>query len=256
MEEVLRAETIDHALIITIDRPEARNAINPKVAQEIEGQLDRLELDQNLWIGILTGSPPVFSAGADLKEIAAGNGDKLSTTKGGFAGIARRQRRKPLIAAVEGPALAGGCEIVLACDLIVASNQATFGLPEVKRSLVAGAGGLFRLFDRLPASIATEMVLTGNPITAAMATQHGMINRLCQDGTALETALGLARQICENAPLSVWESLGVMQFAQRHRDSELFKASSDALMNVMNSDDLNEGLQAFIEKRPPKWVGK
>ncbi|NNN13111.1 MAG: crotonase/enoyl-CoA hydratase family protein [Acidimicrobiaceae bacterium] len=256
MEEVVRAETIGRVLVVTLNRPDARNAINAAVAKEIEEQLDRLERDHSLWVGVLTGSPPAFSAGADLKEIAAGQGAKLSTARGGFAGIVERSRKKPLIAAVEGAALAGGCEIVLACDLIVAGQSASFGLPEVKRSLVAGGGGLFRLFDRLPSSIATEMILTGNPIAAPVAEQFGMVNRLSGDGNALEAALNLAEQICENAPLSVWESLGVTQHYKQSRDAELFKRSSEALIRVMQSEDLNEGLRAFIEKRAPNWAGK
>ncbi len=256
MGEVVRAETIGRVLVVTLNRPEARNAINGEVAQEIEDQLDRLERDQSLWVGVLTGSPPAFSAGADLKEIAAGRGVTLSTTKGGFAGIVERRRKKPLIAAVEGAALAGGCEIVLACDLIVAGQSASFGLPEVKRSLVAGAGGLFRLFDRLPSNIAIEMILTGNPIKAPVAEQFGLVNRLCGDGNALKSALNLAEQICENAPLSVWESLAVTQLYKQSRDAELFKRSNEALNRVMQSEDLNEGLRAFIEKRRPNWAGK
>src|SRR5919106_352169 len=161
--------------VIKINRPEARNAINGEVAQGIEDAIDEVEADDGTWVGILTGEPPVFSAGADLKEINAGNAAKLQTQRGGFAGIVQRERTKPIIAAVDGPALAGGTEIVLACDLVVASTSATFGIPEVKRSLVAGAGGLFRLGRKLPLNIAMELAVTGDPITAEVAHHHGLV---------------------------------------------------------------------------------
>src|SRR3989442_14881612 len=155
--------------VLTINRPEARNAVNGEVAQGMEGGIDRLEDDPEVWAGVVAGEGPVFSAGADLKVIAAGSPAELQTERGGFGGIARRERTKPLVAAVDGPALAGGCEIALACDLIVASKNAAFGLPEVKRSLVAAAGGLFRLPRALPPKVAMEVVLTGDPITAERA---------------------------------------------------------------------------------------
>ena len=154
---------------ITLRRPEARNAVNADVAHGVEDAIDRLEADPDVWVGIIAGDGPVFSAGADLKEIAAGRVADLETERGGFGGIARRDRDKPMIAAVDGPALAGGCEIVLACDLVVASRQAAFGLPEVKRSLVAAAGGLFRLPRKLPRNIALEIIMTGDPIDGAGA---------------------------------------------------------------------------------------
>ena len=154
---------------ITLRRPEARNAVNADVAHGVEDAIDRLEADPDVWVGIIAGDGPVFSAGADLKEIAAGRVADLETERGGFGGIARRDGDKPMIAAVDGPALAGGCEIVLACDLVVASRQAAFGLPEVKRSLVAAAGGLFRLPRKLPRNIALEIIMTGDPIDGAGA---------------------------------------------------------------------------------------
>src|SRR5437764_4501902 len=156
-------EVRGHTAVLTINRPEARNAVNADVANGMEAAIDRMEDDPDVWIGVVTGEGTVFSAGADLKAIASGQAGGLSTKKGGFAGIATRQRRKPIIAAVDGPALAGGCEIALACDLIVASRQAAFGLPEVKRSLVAAAGGLFRLPRALPRNLAPEIALTGHP---------------------------------------------------------------------------------------------
>src|SRR4051794_8439746 len=164
--------------VMRINRPEARNAINPEVAAGIEAGIDQIENDPETWVGVLTGEGSVFCAGADLKAIAAGQGASLETERGGFGGITRRERPKPLIAAVDGPALAGGCELALACDLIVASRAAAFGLPEVKRSLVAAAGGMFRLPRNLPPNIAMEVVLTGDPIPAERAHQHGLVNEL------------------------------------------------------------------------------
>src|SRR4030095_12030880 len=155
--------------VVKINRPEARNAVNGAVAQGIEDAIDKIEADDSIWVGILTGEPPVFCAGADLKEINAGNAGALQTQRGGFGGITQRERTKPIIAAVDGPALAGGTEIVLSCDLVVASTTATFGIPEVKRSLVAGAGGLFRLGRKIPLNIAMELTLTGDPIDATRA---------------------------------------------------------------------------------------
>src|SRR5688572_5653657 len=158
--------------VIKINRPEARNAVNGAVAQGIEDAIDQIEADDSVWVGIITGEPPVFCAGADLKEINSGNAGALATSRGGFAGIVQRERTKPIIAAVDGPALAGGTEIVLSCDLVVASTTATFGIPEVKRSLVAGAGGLFRLGRKIPLNVAMELAPTGHPIDAATAQHH------------------------------------------------------------------------------------
>src|SRR5215208_6321776 len=196
--------------VLTINRPEARNAVNGDVARGMEEAIDRLEEDDGTWIGIVAGEGPVFSAGADLKAIASGQAADLQTKRGGFGGITARERTKPLIAAVDGPALAGGCEIVLSCDLVVASTNAKFGIPEVKRSLVAAAGGLFRLPRSLPRNIAMELALTGEPIPASVAHQHGLVNRLVPNGTAVEAAIELAEKICENAPIAVRESRKVV----------------------------------------------
>src|ERR671919_142451 len=215
--------------VIKINRPEARNAINGEVAQGIEDTIDEVEADDGTWVGILTGEPPVFSAGADLKEINAGNAAKLQTQRGGFAGIVQRERTKPIIAAVDGPALAGGTEIVLACDLVVASTSATFGIPEVKRSLVAGAGGLFRLGRKLPLNIAMELAVTGDPITAEVAHHHGLVNRLVEPGQALDTAVALAEQICANAPVAVRESRKVVIEATHAPDEVGWKMSMEAM---------------------------
>jgi enoyl-CoA hydratase len=249
-------EVQERCAVITIDRPEARNAISPDVAQGIESALDRAEADDEIRVMVLTGSPPVFSAGADLKAIGAGRAAELSTERGGFAGVTRRERSKPLIAAVDGPALAGGFEIVLACDLVVASSDAQFGLPEVKRGLVAAAGGLFRLGRRLPMNVAMATILTGDPLTARQAHAFGLVNELCAPGGAREAALDLAGRITVNAPLAVRESRAVALAATGAADAEAWERSARSNMVVMASDDVREGVAAFVEKRPPAWTGR
>lgn len=245
-----------HVLVATINRPEARNAVNREVANGLEAAVDRLEDDPDLWIGVLTGVPPVFSAGADLKEINAGRAADLATERGGFAGVTRRERAKPLIAAVEGAALAGGTEIALACDLIVAGASARFGIPEVKRSLVAAGGGLFRLPRRLPFNVAMELALTGDPIDAPTAERHGLVNAVTADGEALAGALALAARISANAPVAVRESRRVVLDAYLEPESAGWALSDKAMAKAMGSEDFREGLTAFIDKRPPAWTGR
>ena len=242
--------------VITINRPEARNAVNADVANGIEEAIDRLEADDATWVGVLTGVPPVFCAGADLKEINSGNAGGLATKRGGFGGITMRERTKPIIAAVDGPALAGGTEIVLSCDLVVASTTATFGVPEVKRSLVAAAGGLFRLGRKIPINIAMELALTGDPIDATRAHHFGLVNRLVDPGQALEAAIALAEQICANAPIAVRESRKIVLEATNAPDDVGWRMSAEGMAKAMATEDLAEGLTAFIEKRPPVWKGR
>jgi enoyl-CoA hydratase len=249
-------EQRDRIGLIRINRPDARNAVNADVANGMEAAIDRLEDDPDTWVGVLTGEGPVFSAGADLKAIAAGQGNELGTARGGFGGITRRARTKPIIAAVDGPALAGGCEIAIACDLIVASTAAVFGLPEVKRSLAAAAGGLFRLPRMLPRKVAMEIVLTGDPITAERAYEFGMINQLVEPGQAVTAAMALAERICANAPLAVRESRAVVMAIDTEDDNTLWRMSNRALANLMATEDFAEGPRAFIEKRPPQWKGR
>jgi enoyl-CoA hydratase len=242
--------------VITIRRPEARNAVNPEVAKGVEAAIDRLEGDSDVWVGVLSGEGPVFSAGADLKAVAAGEALALTTERGGFAGVTRRARSKPLVAAVDGPALAGGCEIALACDLIVASTAASFGLPEVKRSLVAAAGGLFRLPRALPPAVAMELILTGDPLPAERAYALGLVNELVAPGEALPAALTLAERVNTNAPVAVRESRAVAVAAHTADDETLWRITDEAMARVVRTEDMAEGPRAFIEKRPPVWKGR
>jgi enoyl-CoA hydratase len=245
-----------HIALLKINRPEARNAVNGDVANCMEAAIDRLEDDDDTWVGLVTGEGPVFSAGADLKAIAAGKAGELQTKRGGFAGIAQRERTKPLIAAVDGPALAGGCEIALSCDLIVASTAAAFGIPEVKRSLAAVAGGLFRLPRALGPNVAMEAALTGDPLTAQRAYDLGMVNELAEPGEAVKAAMALAERICANAPLAVRESRKVVRAALTSDDDTLWEMSANAMLTLARTEDFAEGPRAFIEKRPPVWKGK
>lgn len=245
-----------HVAVITINRPEARNAVNGAVAQGIEAAIDRFEQDDAVWVGIITGVPPVFSAGADLKVINAGKGAEMSTERGGFAGITRRERAKPLIAAVDGPALAGGTEIVLSCDLVVASTSASFGVPEVKRSLIAAAGGLFRLPRRLPLNVAMECALTGDPISAEVAHRFGLVNQLTEPGAALDGARALGERVAVNAPVAVRESRRVLLASLGRDDETGWRLSHEGVAQAVGSEDFKEGLTAFIEKRPPVWKGR
>jgi enoyl-CoA hydratase len=249
-------ETRGRIAVLTINRPEARNAVNGAVANGMEAGIDRLEEDGDVWAGVVAATGPVFSAGADLKLIASGGFAEMETERGGFAGIVRRERRKPLVAAVDGPALAGGCEIALACDLIVASTQASFGLPEVKRSLVAAAGGLFRLPRALPRNLALEIALTGDPIAAERAHAHGLVNHLTEPGRALEEALALAERICANAPVAVWQTRKVVLDAAYEADERAWEITRSALGDVVRTEDFREGPRAFVEKRPPNWKGR
>lgn len=242
--------------IIRLDRVEARNAINPAMAEAIEAAIDRLEADDEIWAGVLTHEGPVFCAGADLKEVAAGNGGRLGTARGGFGGIVLRERSKPLIAAVDGHAVAGGTEIALACDLRVASTVSVFGIPEVKRSLVAAAGGLNRLPRVLPPAIAMELALTGDTITAERAHHFGMINDVCQPGEAVDAALALAARVNANAPLAVRASRRLVLESPGLDDREAMRRAAAAMGELASTADFAEGPRAFIEKRPPEWQGR
>jgi len=253
---LVRFERDGHIGIITIDRPAVRNAINGAVAAGIEAGIDALEADPDLWVGILGGNGPVFSAGADLKAAVEGRFSGISTERGGFGGITSRQREKPIIAAVDGAALAGGCEIVLACDLVVASKAARFGIPEVKRGLIAGAGGLFRLARSLPPNIAMELALTGDPIDAAAAAEWGIVNILTEPGEALAGARQLAERLIANAPMSVRFSRQAILQTRYLDDAAAFAKSAEILKANCETEDYAEGPRAFLEKRAPVWKGR
>ena len=246
--------------LITLNRPEARNAVNGQVAVEMEAAIDQMEADPNVWVGILnavtTPERPVFCAGADLKAINAGQSGAINTKRGGFGGFVYRERTKPIIVAVDGLATAGGCEIVLAADLVVATHRSAFGLAEVKRNLIAGAGGLFRLPRAIGRSAAMEAILTGEPFTAERAYNLGLVSRLVEDGQAEAEAMKLALQICQNAPLAVWASRKVVLAAHTENDETLKQMTNAAFAGVLASSDTKEGLEAFIEKRSPIWSGK
>jgi enoyl-CoA hydratase len=251
---VLTERHDDHTLIITLNRPEARNAISAALANAIDAVLSEFEADDTLWTAILTHAGPTFSAGADLKDVANGI-HEMVLADSGFAGIARRRRRKPLIAAVDGQALGGGLEICLACDLVVASDASQFGLPEVKRSLLAAAGGLVRLPRLIPPTVAMEMVLTGSPIRAQRAYELGLVNRITQ-GNALAAALTLAREINANAPLAVRASRSLVTVGPDMNEDEAWQAVSSEMEVIRSSEDFKEGPRAFVEKRPPAWSGR
>lgn len=255
MSELVKVEVVEQVLVITLNRPQARNAVNYEAAQEIAAALDKLDNDDQLVIGILTGAGNTFCSGMDLKAFAA-TGQRPYAGDRGFAGLCEKPPRKPLIAAVEGYALAGGCELVLACDLVVAATSATFGLPEVKRGLVPGSGGMLRLPARIPYHIAMEAVLTGDMFTAERFYQHGLINRLVEPGQALEAALELARHIAQNGPLAVQTAKQIIAESRNWRPSDMFDLQRPRIAHIFDSADAKEGATAFAEKRAPVWTGK
>ena len=247
----VETERLGRVLVITIRREHKRNAIDASVTAGLDAALNELEDDPELWCGILTGGPKVFSAGADL---AAGTGDR--TPRGGTAGIIRRHRTKPLIAAVEGHAVGGGMEMVLCCDLVVAARTAMFGLPEVKRGLMPDIGGAFRAARMLPANVAREMLLTGDSLSAERAERLGFVNLVSDPGGALAAAIELAGRVTRNAPLAVREALAVVN-AQISGDEEPSWERSDAAhARLMASQDVREGVEAFLSRRSPHWQAR
>ena len=245
--EVVRHERV---LVATIRREAKRNALNAEVTAGLDAAMNELEDDPELWCGILTGGPSVFSAGADL---GAGPGEP--TERGGLVGLIQRRRTKPLIAAVEGFALGGGLELTLCCDLVVAARDATFGLPEVKRGLMPDFGGAFRIGRALPANVAREMLLTGDPISAARAERLGFVNVLTEPGDALAGALELAARICANAPLAVRAALDVFS-SELGDEHDSWQRSHGAHEALLGTEDVREGIGAFFERRPPVWKAR
>jgi enoyl-CoA hydratase len=238
-------------LVITMERARKRNAIDRAMADALDDALNQLDDDHDLWAGVLTGGADFFSAGSDLTA-----GGDYSTERGGEYGIIRRRRRKPLIAAVEGPALGGGLEVVLACDLVVAASTARFGLPEVTIGVVPTCAGLFRAPRALPLNVARQLILTGRPIEAARAYDVGFVNVLAPPGRALPEALALAQQLCANAPVSVQSCLEAVNDIVAAGDDLGWEQTDQALRGAVGSADAMEGVSAFLEKRPPVWTGR
>jgi len=247
-------ERRDGVLVITLNRPRARNAVNGALAEGLAAGLDELDRDQELRVGVVTGAEGTFCAGMDLKAFV--RGERPYVEGRGFAGITQRSARKPLIAAVEGYALAGGFEVALSCDLIVAAGDASFGIPEVKRGLVAAAGALFRLPKRVPYHLAMELALTGDPISAERAAQLGVVNRLADPGGALDAALELAGAIARNGPLALIASKQIVGGAHDWTEEEAWTRNGEIAGPVMGSEDAREGATAFAEKRDPVWRGR
>jgi enoyl-CoA hydratase len=261
MANIVEYEVRGKVAIITLNRPEARNAVNGDVASGLEAAIDKLEADSNVWIGVLAANTagqerPVFCAGADLKAINSGQAAGLNTERGGFGGFVYRDRKKPVIAAVDGLATAGGCELVLACDMLVASTRSAFGLAEATRNLIAGAGGLFRLPRAIGRAAAMEAILTGEPFSAQRAYELGMVNKLVEPNASLDAAIDLALRVCKAAPLAVWASRKIVLASETESDQNLIDMTNKEFAAVLASEDTKEGLTAFIEKRPPNWQGK
>jgi enoyl-CoA hydratase len=269
MAEAPRAEVAEHEdaeapavlverhermLVITLNRPEARNAINLAVAEGLADALETLDADKELSVGVLTGAGKGFCAGMDLKAFA--RGERPWVQGRGFAGIVQGSAVKPLVAAVEGFAVAGGLEIALACDLIVAAEGAKLGIPEVKRSLVAAGGALLRLPRRMPYHVAMELALTGEPIVAERAAALGLINRVVPAGTTLEAAIALAHEVASGAPLALIASKRILQEQWDWPSADAFRLQAEITEPVFNSEDAREGAAAFAEKRAPVWRGR
>lgn len=256
MSEFIQTETRGHVLVIRLNRPQARNAFNRQMAEDFEAIIDAYETDANLRAAVICAEGPTFSAGQDL--IAAAKGEFAATKKRGGFGVMGKPPEKPLIAAVEGQALAGGMELTLCCDLIVASRAAVFGLAEAKRGLVAVGGGCFRLPRRVPYQIAMELILTAEPRPAEDMHRFGYVNRLVEPGQALDAALELSALVARNGPLAVKASkaIAARAVAEQWSDAEAWNAQAEIVAPLRDSEERAEGLRAFAEKRDPVWTGR
>jgi enoyl-CoA hydratase len=252
-DEVL-VEHADRVAVITINRFQSRNAINHAVSAGVAAALEELDARDDLTVGIITGAGGTFSSGMDLKAFL--NGEQVALPGKGLAGLCQSPPRKPLIAAVEGWALAGGCEVALACDLIVAAEDAKFGIPEVKRGLVAAAGGLVRLPRRIPAGIAMELALTGDPLSATEAHRLGLVNTLTPPGGALAGAKALAARITANGPLAVAATKEIITRQADWAMADVWDNQAPIIGPAFQSEDAREGARAFAEKRAPVWQGR
>jgi enoyl-CoA hydratase/crotonobetainyl-CoA hydratase len=250
----IRVDVRDFVATITLDRPEVRNAIDLPTAKALERAIDEAERRDDVRVIVLAATGPVFSAGMDLKALTA-TGDRPITRRRGAFGIAAQPPEKPTVAAVQGKALGGGLEIALTADVIVASQDAEFGLPEVKRGLIAAAGGVLRLPRRIPRNVALEMIMTGRPISAERAYEVGLVNRVVPPGHALDVAQELAREIAANAPLAVRMSKWIADNSVDWPTAELFDRMQPKAQVIRESKDAAEGAQAFVDKRQPVWTG-
>jgi len=253
-EQAVLTERRGRVLLITLNRPDARNSVNAALAQGIADALDELDGDDELQAGVITGAGKGFCAGMDLKAFVRGESPYVDGR--GFAGITQRAADKPLIAAIEGFAVAGGLEVALSCDLLVVAREAKLGIPEVKRSLVAAAGALLRLPRRIPHHVAMEMALTGDPISAERGYEVGLVNRLAEPGQAVDTAIELAETIAKNAPLALAGSKRIVREAPDWSSDEMWERQGAISGPVFISEDAREGATAFAEKRDPVWKGK
>jgi enoyl-CoA hydratase len=253
-DQAVLTERRDNVLVITLNRPEARNAVNLALSEGVAAALDELDADDGLGVGVLTGAGSGFCSGMDLKAFVAGEVPYVADR--GFGGITRRASEKPLIAAIEGFAVAGGLEVALSCDLLVAARGAKLGIPEAKRSLVASGGALLRLPERIPYHLAMELALTGDPITAERAAELGLVNRLAEPGGALDAALELAATVAANGPLALVASKRILQEAGGWTSDDMWERQGEIAGPVMVSEDAREGAVAFAEKRTPQWKGR
>ncbi len=249
-------QAADGIATITLNRPDQRNAINPAVCDGMRDAFDKVEADDDVQVAILTGAGKLFCAGMDLKAFAAGAGDEILFGQYGFGGFVKRQRTKPVIAAVEGAALAGGFEMMLACDLAVAGDTAEFALPEVRIGLIPGAGGAVRLPTSVPRLRANEILLTGKPFSAGEAVFWDVINRVAPDGDALKVARGIAADIASNAPLATRHTLAIANAAYTANDAAIWSLNDRLITEIGKTADAAEGARAFIEKRAPVWRGR
>ncbi|MEU1481532.1 crotonase/enoyl-CoA hydratase family protein [Streptomyces sp. NPDC005760] len=250
----VRTERLGSTLLITIDRPQARNAVNASVAAGLAAALDELEADPALRVGVLTGAEGTFSAGMDLKAALRGESPEIEGR--GFGGLTETAPAKPLIAAVEGWAMGGGFELALACDLIVAAEDARFGLPEVKRGLIAAGGGVIRLPKRIPHHLAMEFLLTGEPVDGRRAGELGLANRVTGKGEAAAVALQLAEQLALNAPLALAAVKQIVRAADGVPEADAFAVQREEMRTLMATADVREGMTAFAERRAPRWTGR